>query len=78
MLRQQMKQMTRLWMIDLLGCMKHFWNAEINDIDCKVIDTKDMIFDPDGYVNVYGDFTGLLGERITITVGELKKTLSCS
>lgn len=71
LLLDKLGQVTRHWSVDLLGVLKHGWNKEINDITTEVRDTKQMLFDPKGYVDVYGDFHGWLGERITITAEKL-------
>lgn len=71
MLRQKMKQVTRYWMVDLLGVGMTFWNDKIKDMDFKICDVKDFIFDTDGYVDAYGDFVGLLGRRVTLSAKAL-------
>lgn len=70
-LRQKLTLMTRNWTVDMLGCIKHGWDPVIDDIKSDVRDVKKFIFDPDGYVDPYGDFVGYLGERITITAEKL-------
>ncbi len=70
-LRRKLTLMTRKWSIDLLGVVKHGWDSEINDIKLEVRDAKNFIFDPDGFIDPYGDYNGPLGERITITAGRL-------
>ena len=66
-MRGSLTLMVRKWLVDLLSVMKHGWNAEIGDIEDDVRDVKDFIFDPEGYVDMSGDFIGYLGERITVT-----------
>jgi hypothetical protein len=70
-LRRKMELVTRNWTIDYLGVIKHGWNEKIEDIKCEVRDVKNFIFDPTGYVDMYGDFIGILGERITVTANRL-------
>lgn len=70
-LRRQLQLTTRMWSLDFLGCIKHGWDSKVNDIESSVKDVKDFIFDPDGYVDVYGNFCGYLGEQITITANKL-------
>ena len=63
--------MVRKWMADFLAVIKHGWDREIGDIIDDVRDVKNFIFDPNGYVDVYGNFVGILGERIKSTAQEL-------
>lgn len=70
-LREKMSLMTRHWSIYFIGIIKHGWDKEINDIKCEVRHPQNFVFDPEGYVDVYGDFEGYLGERITLTASEL-------
>lgn len=70
-LRRKLAKGTRKWTIDFLGVWKHGWDDEIKEICLEVRNAKDMVFDPDGYVDEYGDFIGYLGERITITADKL-------
>ncbi len=69
--RAQLNLMTRKWLIDLLAVMKHGWDSELDDIVEEVRDVKNFIFDKNGYIDVYGNFVGLLGERIKSTAQEL-------
>lgn len=70
-LRRKLTLMTRNWSVDMLGAIKHGWDPIINDIKSEVRDVKKFIFDPDGYIDPYGDYVGYLGERITITAEKL-------
>lgn len=71
-LRRKMNRMTRQWSIYLIGILKHGWDEEINDIKTETRDPRNFIFDPDGYIDEYGDYRGpLLGERITIEAQRL-------
>lgn len=70
-LRGKLKMMTRHNSIYLLGVMKHGWDDKIKDITSEVRKPQNFIFDPKGYVDVYGDFVGYLGERITVTAKQL-------
>lgn len=70
-LRRKLMLMTRLWSLDFLACIKHGWDTEVNDIESTVKDVKKFIFDPDGYVDPYGNFVGYIGERITLTADKL-------
>lgn len=71
LLRRKLEQMTRQWSIYHLGVLKMCWNDEINDVAIENRKVQDFIFDPDGYVDVYGDFCSWLGERIYVTAERL-------
>lgn len=66
-LRQKLTAMTRNWSVDFLGVLKHGYDPVIDDIKTEVRDAKNFCFDPNGYVDPYGDFVGYLGERIKTT-----------
>lgn len=70
-MRRKLKMGVRKWMVDLLGIWKVGWDEKIGDISLELRDAKNFIFDPDGYVDCYGDFVGLLGEHITISAEKL-------
>ena len=70
-LRAQLNLMVRKWTVDMLAVIKHGWDKEIGDIIDDVRDVKNFVFDPHGYVDVHGNFVGLLGERIKSTAQEL-------
>ena len=70
-LRRKLEMMTRKWCVDMLGVLKHGWDSKTNDIKTEVRDAKNFIFDVNGYVDMYGNFTGYLGERITISAERL-------
>lgn len=71
LLRRKLEVMTRQWSIYQLGVLKMGWNDEIKDVCVENRKVQDFIFDPDGYVDVYGDFCGWMGERIYITAEKL-------
>jgi hypothetical protein len=70
-LRGMLSLGVRQWSVDLLACFKHGWDDEIKEIKFEDRDVKKFVFDPEGYVDVYGDFVGYLGERITVTAEKL-------
>lgn len=70
-LRRKLTLVTRNWSVDFLGVMKHGWDEKIKDIKSEVRDAKKFVFDPDGYVDPYGDFVGMLGERISLSAEKL-------
>jgi len=70
-LRRKLTLMTRHWSIYLIGIIKHGWDSEIEEISSEVRKPQNFIFDPDGYIDSYGDLIGYLGERITVTAEKL-------
>lgn len=77
LIRRKMAMMTRQWSIYHLGVMKAGWNKfEVNgeekgDVAIDNRKIQDFIFDPNGFVDVYGDFSSWLGERIYISALKL-------
>lgn len=70
-LRRSLTLMTRMWLVDLLACIKVGWDTEVDDVKLEVRDTKRFIFDRNGYVDRFGFFIGYLGEQIDVTADEL-------
>ncbi len=70
-LRRKLTMMTRHWSIYFIGVLKHGWDNELHEIRTEVRNPKNFIFDPEGYVDVYGDIDTPIGERITCQASEL-------
>lgn len=70
-LRRKLALMVRQWSIYHLGVLKHGWNNQVNDVTIDNRKIQDFVFDPNGYVDAYGDFIGYLGERIKVTAEKL-------
>lgn len=70
-LRRKLALMVRQWSIYHLGVLKHGWNKQVNDVAIDNRKIQDFVFDPNGYVDAYGDFIGYLGERIKVTAEKL-------
>ncbi len=71
-LRDKLALMVWHWSVNLIAVLKYGFNAEVNDVDIQVRQPKNFVFDPDGYVDEYGDFQGeYLGERIQTTAEKL-------
>jgi hypothetical protein len=70
-LRRKLALMVRQWSIYHLGVLKHGWNNQVNDVTVDNRKIQDFVFDPNGYVDAYGDFIGYLGERIKVTAEKL-------
>ena len=71
LIRRKLAVMVRQWSIYQLGVLKPGWDDKINDVAIANRKIQDFIFDPNGYVDVYGDFSSWLGERITVTAEKL-------
>lgn len=70
-LRAKLTLMVRHWSIYFLGCLKHGWDAKIEDIKTEVVDPRKLILDPEGFVDCYADYEGYVGERKTVTARKL-------
>lgn len=70
-LRRKLAMVVRQWSIYHLGVLKHGWNPRINDVAIENRRIQNFVFDPDGYVDAYGDFIGALGERVEVTAEKL-------
>ena len=81
-LRRKLGLMVRQWSIRHLAVLKHGWRQvnditdgkDIGDIDTSNRPIQNFVFDPQGYVDAYGNFIGWLGERIEVkaqTLAEL-------
>jgi len=70
-LRRKLSLMVRQWSIYHLGVLKHGWDKNVNDVTVQNRKIQNFVFDPNGYVDAYGDFIGYLGERIEVTADKL-------
>lgn len=71
LLRRKIQVMARQWSINHLGVLKPGWNEDVKDVAIENRKIQDFVFDPNGYVDVYGDFSSWLGERIYVTAEKL-------
>jgi hypothetical protein len=73
-LRKKLGVMIWQWSIYFTAALKYGWDEKVGDITVKVIKPENLIFDPSGYVDEFGDFQGeFLGERIETTAKKLVK-----
>lgn len=73
-LRKKLGVMLRQWSIYFTGVMKYGWDEKIKDITIQVRKPQNFVFDPDAYIDEFGNYIGeYLGERITTTAGKLIK-----
>lgn len=70
-LRKKLGVMVRQWSIYFTGVLKHGWDNKLNDIKLELRRPQNFVFDPDGYVDEYGNFVGWLGERIESTAEKM-------
>lgn len=70
-LRRKLAIMVRQWGMELIGVLKPGWNEKINDVSIENTKAHDYIFDPEGYVDAYGDFSSWFGERKKVTAEKL-------
>lgn len=70
-LRRKLALMVRQWSMDLLGGLKPGWDNKIKDVTIDNVKIKDYVFDPEGYVDAYGDFSSWFGERKKVTAEKL-------
>lgn len=70
-LRKKLSIAVRQWGTDLLGVLVPGWNARIKDVTIDNDKVIDYVFDPDGYVDAYGDFSSWYGKRKKVTAERL-------
>lgn len=71
-LRKKLGVLVWHWSVYLIAGWKYGWNSELNDVSIEVRKPKNFVFDPDGFIDEYGDYQGsYLGERIQSTAKEL-------
>ncbi len=71
-LRKKLGVMVRHWSIYFIGVLKYGWDDKIEDITTEIRKPQNFIFDPDGYVDEYGNYVGaFLGEKINTTAKKM-------
>jgi hypothetical protein len=70
-IRRKLAATVRQWSINNLGVLKPGWDKQINEVMMENRKVEDYVFDPNGYVDAYGDFVGFYGERIKVTAEKL-------
>ena len=78
-LRRKLAIVVRQWSIYHLGVLKYGWRQvddqlngdDIGDVEITNRKIQNFVFDPEGFVDAYGDFNGWLGERIEVTAEKL-------
>lgn len=71
-LRKKLGVMVWHWSVYFIAVLKYGWNEKINDISLDIRKPSNFVFDPDGFIDEYGDYQGeYLGERIQSTAEKL-------
>ena len=70
-IRRKLAIMVRQWAMDLLGGLKPGWDEKIGDVCIDNVKISDYVFDPEGYVDAYGDFSSWFGERKEVPAEKL-------
>lgn len=71
-LRKKLGVMVRHWSIYFLAVVKHGWDEKLKDIKLEIRKPQNLVLDPDGYIDEYGNYIGaFLGERIETTAKKL-------
>ncbi len=71
-IRQKLALMIWQWGEDFIGCVKYGWEPDLDeeteqdmgDITLDVRQPENLVLDPEGYVDEFGDFHGWVGDRI--------------
>lgn len=70
-LRRKLALMVRQWAMNLLGVLVPGWDERIKDVCIDNDKICDYVFDPEGYVDAYGDFSSWFGKRKTVRAEKL-------
>lgn len=71
-LRRKLGVMVRHWSIYFLGVIKHGWDEKTKDIKSEIRKPQNLLLDPDGYIDEYGNYVGkFLGDRVETTADKL-------
>lgn len=71
-LRQKLAQMVWKWSVYLTAYIKYGWDSKTNEIRTEVRKPQNLVMDPDGYIDEFGEFCGdFVGERITVSARKL-------
>lgn len=71
-LRKKLGVMVRHWSIYFTGVLKHGWDSKLNDITTEIRKPQNFVFDPDGYIDEFGNYNGaFLGEKVPSTAKKM-------
>jgi hypothetical protein len=71
-LRKKLGVMIRHWSVYFIAVLKYGWDAKIGEIVVTVRNPKNFKWDPDGFIDEYGDYQGeFLGDPVSMTAKKL-------
>lgn len=71
-LRKKLGVMLRHWSIYFVGVIKYGWDEKNKDITTEIRKPQNFVWDPDAYVDEYGNYVGaFIGEKIHTTAKKL-------
>lgn len=70
-LREKLAVMVWHWSVYFISILKYGWDEKTGDVTLSIRSPKNMLFDPNGFVDEFGNFVGWLGERIEIIAAKL-------
>lgn len=70
-IRRKLGMAVRQWSMNLLGVLQPGWNERIKDVTIDNDKIQDYVFDPEGFVDAYGDFSSWYGKRKKLTADKL-------
>ncbi len=70
-IRRKLALAVRQWSMNLLGVLQPGWNDRIKDVTIDNDKIQDYVFDSEGYVDAYGDFSSWYGKRKKVTAEKL-------
>ena len=71
-LRRKLGVLVRHWSIYFVAGIKYGWNEKTKDIKLDIRHPQNFVFDPDGYIDEYGNYEGsFLGERMEMSAEKL-------
>ncbi len=70
-LRKILFKLVRGWAIYQIGCLKHGWDEDLDDISTTLINPENLILDPDSWIDEKCEYTGyVIGEKVSIRAEE--------
>jgi len=70
-IRRKLGMAVRQWSMNLLGVLQPGWNERIKDVAIDNDKIQDYVFDPEGFVDAYGDFSSWYGKRKKVVAEKL-------
>jgi hypothetical protein len=70
-LREMLSQMVWHWSVYFTACLKYGWDEKVGDVKIEVKNPKNLKMDPNGYVDMFGNFVGWIGDPVEVTAKRL-------